>query len=87
MAAFLVDDGVDRNRRLARFPIADDQLTLSFADRNHGVDDFQTRHQRLVHGTARHDARRHALDRTHLRLAQRPLAVDRLSQRVDHAPR
>src|SRR5207253_10159200 len=38
VAAFLIDDGVENDGGLAGLAVADDQLALSAADRNHAVD-------------------------------------------------
>ena len=43
----LVDDGIDGNCGLTRLTVADNQLTLPAADRNHGIDSLQTGLQRL----------------------------------------
>src|SRR6185503_2881906 len=81
----LVDDGVDGHRGLAGLAVADDELALAAADRNHRVDGLVTSLHRLAHRLAVDDARRHALDRGGLRGLERALAVDRLAQRVDDA--
>ena len=47
--ALLIDDGVDCDRGLAGLAVADDQLTLAAADRDHGVDRLQTGLDRLGH--------------------------------------
>ena len=41
--AFLIDDGVHRDGGLTRLTVADDELALSAADWNHGVDRFDAR--------------------------------------------
>src|SRR5690606_23210229 len=51
----LVDDRVDRDRRLAGLAVADDQLTLAAADRDHRVDRLDAGLQRLVDRLAGHD--------------------------------
>ena len=61
--ALLIDDRVDRDRGLAGLAVADDQLALSAADRNHGVDGLESGLQRLFDRAAVDDARRDALDR------------------------
>jgi len=38
VAALLIDDGVEDYRGLAGLAVADDELALAAADRNHGVD-------------------------------------------------
>ena len=81
----LVEDRVDRDGGLAGLTVADDQLALAAADRHHRVDGLQTGLQRLLHRLAIDDARRDALDRRELLRADRALAVDRLSERVDDA--
>ena len=81
----LVEDRVDRHRRLAGLAVADDQLPLATADRGHGVDRLDAGLQRLVHRLAAHDARRLDLHAAVLRVDQRTGAVDRLAQGVHHA--
>jgi hypothetical protein len=73
----LVDDRVDRDRGLAGLAVADDQLALAAADRDHRVDRLDAGLQRLVHRLAVRDARRDDVD---LRVA-----VERATERVDHA--
>ena len=81
----LVEDRVDRDRRLAGLAVADDQLALAAADRRHGVDRLDAGLQRLVDRLPPGDARRDRLERPGLVGHDRPLLVDRLAQRVDHA--
>src|SRR3954453_560090 len=81
----LVDDRVDRDRRLAGLPVADDELALATTDRRHRVDRLDARHQRLLDALPLHDGRRLELQRPPglgLDVAE---AVDRIAQRVDHA--
>ena len=61
--ARLADDGVDADRGLARRPVADDQLALTAADRNHGVDRHDAGLHRLADRTAADDAGSQLLDR------------------------
>ena len=61
--ALLVDDRVDRDRRLAGAAVADDQLALALADRDQRVDRADTGLQRLLDRLALDDARRGVLDR------------------------
>ena len=84
-AVALVDDRVDRHRGLAGLAVADDQLALAAADGNHAVDGLEAGLQRLAHRLAIDDARRDALDGQVGLRGDRPLAVDRLAERVDHA--
>ena len=85
-AVAIVDDGVDRHRGLAGLPVADDELALAAADGHHGVERLEAGLHRLADGLAGDDPGGHLLDRrVRLRL-DRPLAVDRLSERVDHPP-
>ncbi len=83
--ALLVDDRVDRHGRLAGLAVADDQLALAAADRNHRVDGLEPRLQRLFDGLPVDDARGQALDRVVLGGSDRALAVDRQAQGV-HDP-
>ncbi len=84
--ALLIDDRIDRDRRLAGAAIADDQLALSATDRNHRVDGFDAGLQRLFHRLTDDDARRHELDRTRGCHIDRAGAIDRLAECVDHPP-
>ena len=81
----LVDDRVDRDRGLARLPVADDQLALSATDGHHRVDRLEPGLERLANRLTIDDARRNALDGHEGLGRDRTLAVDRLAERVDHA--
>ena len=85
VAALLVDDRVDRDRRLAGRAVADDQLALAAADRDHRVDRLDAGLQRLRHRLALDDARRLELERAPLGGLDRALAVERVAERVDDA--
>ena len=63
VAALAVDDGIERDGGLAGLAVADDQLALSAADRNHRVDGLESGGHRLLHGLAVDDAGSDALDR------------------------
>src|SRR5262249_10865553 len=73
------------DRRLARGAVADDQLALAATDVRHRVDRLDPRLQRLLHRLARDHARRLELERSSLARVERALAVERLTERVDHA--
>ena len=84
--ALLIDDGVHRDGGLAGAAVADDQLALAAADRDHRVDGLDAGLERLLHRLPDDDARR-----DHLHLAARHAldvapAVHRLAQRVHHPP-
>jgi hypothetical protein len=83
----VVDDRVDRDRRLARLAVADDELALAAADRDHGVDRLQARLHRLLHGLARDHARGLELGGPGLGQVDVALAVERAAERVDDAGR
>src|SRR6266702_1158376 len=82
--ALLVDDGVERDRRLAGLTVANDQLALAASDRNHGVDGLDPGLERRVDRLAGDHTGRHLLDRRELFRFDRALAVDRLAERVHH---
>ncbi len=84
--ALLVDDGVDRNRGLPGLTIADDKLALAAADRHHRVDRLQARLHRLRNGFSPDHAGRDLLDHVGHLGEERALAVDRLAERIHHAP-
>ncbi len=81
----LVDDRVDRDGRLARLAVADDQLALAAADRDQRVDRLDAGLDRRVDALADDDAGGDPLDRTRLRRVDRALVVERAAQRVDDA--
>src|SRR5207249_1830688 len=83
--ALLIDDGVEGNGGLAGLAVADDQLALAAADRNHGIDRLDASLQRLLHGLAVDHARRLELDVAKLVRADRALAIDRLADGVHHS--
>src|SRR6201991_3204190 len=80
-----MENGVERDRRLAGLAIADDQLALAAADRDQRVDRLEAGRHRLMHRLARNDARRLDVDALALGRLDRALAVDRIAQRVDDA--
>ena len=59
----LVDDRINGDGGLAGLTVADDQLTLSTSDRNHGIDGLDAGLQRLVDGLSVDNARRFTLQR------------------------
>ena len=86
IARFLVDDGIDRDGRLTRLAVADNQLALPAADRNHRVNGFKARLQRLAHRLAIDNARCLAVEgHQELFAGNGCAAVERLAERVDDA--
>src|ERR1700689_2329564 len=85
VAALLIDDGVERDRGLAGLAVADNQLALAAADRNHGVDGFDACLQRLFHRTAIYHAWSDGFHWARLAGGNGSFAVDGHAQRVHHA--
>ncbi len=81
----VVDDGVDRDLRLAGLAVADDQLALTAPDGGHGVDGLQSGEHRLLDGLALHHAGRLELGGAGALELDVSLAVQRLAERVDDA--
>src|SRR5262249_5123199 len=81
----LVQDGVDDHRGLAGLAVADDQLTLAAPYGDERVDGLKAGLHRLVHRLARDDTGSLHLDAGTLGSVDRPLAVDWLTKRIDHA--
>ncbi|GIX62231.1 uncharacterized protein BcabD6B2_16660 [Babesia caballi] len=81
----LVQNRVHRQRRFSRLPVADDQLALPPAYRHQGVHALDPRRHGLVHAPPVDDARRRHLHSVPQLRLDRPLAVDGVSQRVQHA--
>src|SRR6266481_3857917 len=83
--ALVVDDGIERHGGLARLAVADDQLALAAANRNHGVDRLQTSRHRLAHRLAVNHARRNTLDLNVLAGGDGALVINGLAKSVHHA--
>ncbi len=83
--ALLVDDRVDGDGGLARLAVADDELALAAADRDHRVDGLEAGLERLGDRLASHDARGLDLDAPGDVRLDGALAVHGLAERVDHA--
>src|SRR6266849_10424045 len=84
VVAFLVQDGVDRDRRLAGLSVSDDQLPLPAADRYQRIQCFQAGLHRLMYRPSLDDAWRLDLHLAGLIGFDRTLPVHRLSKRVYH---
>ncbi len=84
-AVALVDDHVGRDDGLTGLAVAQDELALAAADRGHRVDRLDARLERRIDVLALDDAGRDALDLAGLLGLDRALAVDRLTEGVDHA--
>ncbi len=75
----LVNYCINGYRRLAGLPVADDELSLPTAYRNHGIDSQQACLHRLTHGLAFHDSRSLEFDRTAMGCVDRTLTVNGLA--------
>ncbi len=81
----LANDRVDRDRRFSRGAIADDQLTLTAADRNHRVDRHDPGLDRLADAFSFDHTRRNFFERISRFRFDRAFAVERLAEGVDDA--
>src|SRR3954463_1117220 len=79
VVALVIDDGVDGYGGLASLAVADDQLALSAADRDHAVDGFQPGRHRFSHRLAIDDTRSNTLQSNEFVRGNRTLVVDRLT--------
>src|SRR5260370_30277811 len=86
VVALAVDDGVERDCGFARLPVADDQLALSAANRDHAVNGLESGGHGLAYRLAVDYARSDALDGDELLGIDGPLVVNRLAERGEHAP-
>ena len=86
VAALLVEDAVYGDCRLAGGAVADDELALPAPYGDHRVYRLDARLNRRVNRTAYRYVRRYHFHLARLVSAERPFAVNRLPQRVDHAP-
>ncbi len=85
VAGLLVDDRIDRQSGLADRPVADDQLALAAPEGEKGVDDENPGLDRLGDEIALRYGRRRPFDRVEPFRRDRPLAVERPTERIDHA--
>ena len=81
----LIDDGVDGNRGLAGLPVADDELALAAADREHRVDRLDAGLHRRVDVLTRDHARRDDVHAARRLGVDRTLAIDRDAERIHDA--
>jgi hypothetical protein len=81
----VVDDGVQQHGGFARLPVADNQLALAAANRNHGVDGLESGGHGLADALAVNDAGGQPLDGQGTGGRDGTLVVDRLTEGVDHA--
>src|SRR6185437_3287153 len=80
----VVDDGVEHHCGFTSLTITDDQLALTTANRNHGVDCLDTSQHRFTDRLAVDDTRSKPLYRQKLIGRNRSFIVDRLAQRIYH---
>ncbi len=83
--ATLVQNSVDSNGSLTRLTVANDELTLAAANRNHRVDSQKTSLHRLAHRGTVDNTGGLELDGARMGGANLALAVDGLAQRVYNA--
>ena len=84
--ALAVDDGIERDCSFAGLAVADDQLALAAADRDHAVDGLEAGRHGLAHRLPIDHARSQTLQRDELVGGDRALVVDGLAQRIHHSP-
>ena len=83
----LVDNRIYSNGSLSRLTVSDNQLTLSTANRNHGINCFDTGLQRLGHRLAENHPRSFPFQRHFTSFPGNfTLSIQRIAQRVNHAP-
>lgn len=79
----LVEDGIESDGSLAGLTITNDQLTLTTADGNHGVDGLETSLDGLVDGLAGKNAGGLELGTTLLLAVDGALAIDGVTESID----
>ena len=80
----LVNDRINRDCRLSCLTVTDNQLTLSSADRHHGINCLNTCLQRCVNALSGNNAARHTLNSAVCGRLNGSLAVYGLSERIDN---
>ncbi|EJX07230.1 hypothetical protein EVA_04658 [gut metagenome] len=83
--ALLVDDGIGSNHSLTGLAVANNQFTLTAANRNHAVNCFDTGLKRHRNALALDDAGSWALDGAILLCINGTLTVDGLAQSIHNA--
>src|SRR5580658_831878 len=83
--ALLVDDGVEDDRGFAGLPVADDQLALAAADRNHRVDGLDAGLHGFANRLAIENAGSDFFQRIALLGLNGTFTVERFAERADHA--
>ena len=81
--SLLIQNRIHRNRRFTGLTVADDQLTLSTADRKHGINRQNSGLQRNSDGFTLHDTRRLLLDRAIPGRCDLSFPVNGSSQRIN----
>ena len=81
----LVDNGIDSNRCLTGLSVADNQLSLSPSDRNHGVNGFDSSLQRLFNRLSFDNAGCRTFYSTELRALNGACSINRLSDGIHYS--
>src|SRR5215211_2324859 len=82
--AFLINDRVNGNGRLAGLTITNNQFALSPPNRNHRVDGLDARLDRRIHILTIHHTRSDTLNWAEAGCGNWPLSINGLTQRVDY---
>ena len=82
--AFLIDDRVNGDGRFAGLAVADDEFALAAPDGDHRINGLDAGLDRGIHILAFDHASGDAFDGTVIRELDRPFAVDRFAQGIDH---
>ena len=82
--SLLIDDRVDRDRGLAGSSVADDQLALAAADRDHGIDRLDSGLERLLDRLADDDAWRFGFDFARVLGVDRAGGVERAAEWIHY---
>ena len=83
----LIQNRIDCDGSLAGLPVTDNELTLSTANRDHGVNGLKARLQRLMHRLTLHDAGSLQFEgAASLQVRNLSEAVDGFTHGIDHAP-
>jgi hypothetical protein len=82
--SLLVEDGVESDGSLASLTVTDDQLTLTTADGNHGVDGLETGLDGLVDRLAGQDTGGLELSTASLLGVEGTLAVNGVAESIDN---
>src|SRR5215469_9206967 len=85
IAALVVDDGIESDRRLTRLPVTDDEFALPTTNGDHAVNGFESCGHWFAHRLAIDNPGSQTFEGNVVGTRDYSLVVDGMAERVDHA--